>query len=96
VGGSRPGFLLNALKQVNLTTDYQVLDRADAGGLAFRHRSFLEYFAFQSSFCCDGVLVSVPLDSETLSRWSGSVSKRAAQPRARKLVQRVNREVAKS
>jgi formylglycine-generating enzyme required for sulfatase activity len=39
------GSLLNALKQIDLTTDYQVLDRADAAGLAFRHRSFLEYFA---------------------------------------------------
>jgi formylglycine-generating enzyme required for sulfatase activity len=44
-GGNHPGSLLNALKQVDLTTDYQVLDRADAAGLAFRHRSFLEYFA---------------------------------------------------
>ena len=39
------GSLLNALKQIDLTTDYRVLDRADAAGLAFRHRSFLEYFA---------------------------------------------------
>jgi formylglycine-generating enzyme required for sulfatase activity len=43
--GSHSGSLLNALKQIDLTTDYQVLDRADASGLAFRHRSFLEYFA---------------------------------------------------
>jgi len=43
--GSHSGSLLNALKQIDLTTDYQVLDRADAAGLAFRHRSFLEYFA---------------------------------------------------
>jgi formylglycine-generating enzyme required for sulfatase activity len=37
--------LLPALKQIDLTTEYQILDRADAGGIAFRHRSFMEYFA---------------------------------------------------
>ncbi len=36
---------LKALHQVDVITEYQVLDRADEGGLAFRHRSFLEFFA---------------------------------------------------
>ena len=48
------GSLLNALKQIDLTTDYQVLDRADAAGLAFRHRSFLEYFAACHWMAVDG------------------------------------------
>ena len=37
--------LLKALQKIDLTTAYQVLDRADNKGLAFRHRSFMEFFA---------------------------------------------------
>ena len=37
--------LLESLKQIDVTTAFQVLDRADSRGLAFRHRSFLEFFA---------------------------------------------------
>lgn len=37
--------LMNAMVQVDITTAFQVLDRADSSGLAFRHRSFAEFFA---------------------------------------------------
>ncbi|MCA9150473.1 MAG: SUMF1/EgtB/PvdO family nonheme iron enzyme [Planctomycetales bacterium] len=39
------GQILKSLERIDVTTALQVFDRADSKGLAFRHRSFLEFFA---------------------------------------------------
>lgn len=37
--------ILKALPQIDLTTAFQVLEQTEKKGLAFRHRSFMEFFA---------------------------------------------------